>query len=235
VSLTPVQSAARVAGVCYVVVIALGVLQAALVSSRLPAIDDPAIVAAVTADESLRFRLGLVGDVVLYVLVLVLAAALYVVVRDVHRPIALGALVLRSAEGVVGLCVTVLGGAVPSFLLSDPARADPAIALALLSVRESGLDVILLLVGPGGGAFCYLLLRSRLVPRGLALWGVLTYLAMAILGASGIVWPGLPRSITTVLFAQGAVFEVLFGLWLAVRTVDVSSAPSDAYATRIAP
>ena len=216
-----IRDAARIAGLCYIVVIVLGVAQAALVSSRLPTLEDPAAVVAALATDSLRFRIGVVGDVVLYGLVLVLAVALYVIVRDVHRPLALGGLVFRSAEAAVGLSATVVGGVGPLLLLSDPTSTDAASVVALLAVRQSALDVILVLVGLGGAAFCYLFFVSRLVPGVLALWGLLTYVSMVILGALGILWPTLPSSITSTLFAQGALFELLFGLWLTFKAGDL--------------
>lgn len=219
----PGTAAARVAGLCYIAVILLGVAQTALVSSRLPALDDAEAVVAVLIDQSLRFRLGALGDILLYTLVLVLVVALYIVVRDVHRPLALGGLVLRSAEAVVGLAVTVVGGVAPLLLLSQATDTDPHSIVALLAARESALDAILMLVGLGGAAFCHLFFVSRLVPRALALWGVLTYVSMLVLGASRILLPSLPSLIAGVLFGQGALFELVFGLWLVAKAQEIAS------------
>lgn len=210
------------AGLCYIVVIVLGVSKSALVSSRLPTLADPEAVVAVLVDQGLRFRLGVLSDIVLYVLVLVLSAALYVVVHGIHRSLALAALTLRSAEAVVGLSATVVGGVGSLLLLSGPARVDPTLVVASLALQESAFDLILVLVGLGGATFCYLFLRSRLVPGWLALWGVVTYASMVVLGAARVLWPGLPPSITSVLFAQGALFELLFGLWLVVKAAAVA-------------
>lgn len=220
-------TAVRVAGLCYVAVIVLGVAQVGLVSSRFPALEDPEAVVAVLIDQSLRFRLGVLSDIILYALVLVLVAALYVVVRRVHRPLALGGLLLRSAEAVVGLTVTVIGGVGPLVLLSDPSGANPDSVVTLLAVRQSALDGILMLVGLGGAAFCYLFFVFRLVPGALALWGVLTYGSILILGALGIVMPSLSEWIASVLFAQGALFELLFGLWLAAQAEEVARRASE--------
>lgn len=215
--------AARVAGLCYLVVIGLGVAQAAFVTSALVVPGDPAATVTNIADHGLLFRLGVLGDVFLYALVLVLSVALYVVLREVHRPLALGALLLRSAEGVVGLVVTVLGGLLPLLLLSDPVRADASTIAAFVELRGSAIDVVLILIGLGGATFCHLFFRSRLVPGGLALWGVLTYLSMIILGAGRILRPDLPHVVPTLLYVQGALFEVSFGLWLLLKAVDVSA------------
>lgn len=218
----PGTAGVRVAGFCYVVVILLGVGQAALVSSRLPPLDDAEAVVAMVIDQNTLFRLGVLGDVLLYTLVLVLSVALYLAVRAVHPPLALGGLVLRSAEGVVGLAATVLGGAGPVLLLSGSTAADPDSIVALLAVREAALDVVLILVGLGGAAFCHLFFISRLVPRALAVWGLVTYVSMVTLGASRISWPGLPPWSASALFTQGALFEFVFGLWLMAKAPQIA-------------
>ena len=217
------RGATRVAGLCYIVIIMLGVAQAALLSSRLPSLEDPAAVVEALRTHDAAFHVGVFSDVALYALVLILAVALYLVVRDVHPPLALGGLVLRSAEAVLGLSATVVGGAAPLLLLSDPASTDPASVVALLAVRESALDVILILVGLGGAVFCHLFFVSRRVPGALALWGVLTYASMVILGAFGILWPEVRSGVQGALFAQGALFEVVFGLWLFFKADHVSA------------
>lgn len=220
------RGATRVAGLCYIVVIVLGLAQAAFVSPRLSAVDGPAAAIGELVARSLAFRFGVISDVVLYTLVLVLSVALYVVLRGIHSSLALGGLVLRSAEAVVGLSATVIGGVGPLLLLSDPSGTDPTSVVVLLAVRESALDVILVLVGLGGAAFCYLFFQSRLVPRALALWGILTYASMVILGALGILWPSLPSAIRSALFVQGAFFELVFGLWLTFKATDVATRAS---------
>jgi hypothetical protein len=152
--------------------------------------------------------------------------ALYLVLKDVHRHLALTALVLRSAEGVVGLLVTLLGGLMPLLLLDESTSVDPgelqALAMSFVDLRTAGLDIILIFIGLGGAAFSYLFLRSRFVPSALAVWGMLTYASMLILGSARLLSPDLPTSVTNVLYAQGALFEVLFGVWLLVKAVDTS-------------
>jgi hypothetical protein len=51
---------------------------------------------------------------------------------------------------------------------------------------------------------------------------MLTYASMLILGSARLLSPDLPTSVTNVLYAQGALFEVLFGVWLLVKAVDTS-------------
>lgn len=218
--------AARIAGLSYVLIIALGIAQGVFVASALVIPADPASTASNIAAHELLFRLGIFSDTTLYTLVLVLSVSLFLVLEGVDRPLALAALVLRCAEGLVGLVVTLLGGLMPLLLLAGPTGSDPGelqlLAVSFLELRTAGLDIILILIGPGGVAFCYLFLKSRFVPRALAVWGILTYASMFVLGTARLLLPGLPAAITNVLYGQGAAFEVFLGLWLLVMAVDTS-------------
>ena len=208
----------KIAGSCLVSIILLGVAQALLVSPLFRDSDPDALVASIS-NQALLFRLGVLADVVLYTLVLVLSVTLYLLVREVDRSLALGALVLRIAEGIVGLGVTVVGGVIPLLIATNTVEATSGLAAASFALRESALDVILVLIGPGGVVFSYLFLKSKLVPRGLAIWGVATYTTMILLGSIRFLLPDLPASITSALYAQGGLFEVVFGLWLLIRPV----------------
>jgi hypothetical protein len=93
---------ARIAGVGYLVVILLGVSVVGLVDARLVVAGDHLATAANIAEHESLFRVGIVGVLVLYAMVLVLSWALYVVVKPVNERIALLALILRCAEGILG-------------------------------------------------------------------------------------------------------------------------------------
>ena len=99
------------------------------------------------------------------------------------------------------------------------------LASVFIDSRRSALDVVLTFIGVGGTAYCYLFFISRLVPKALAAWGILTYISMFMLGFLNIVFPELPNIIETILFSTGALFELVFGLWLLIkgtRSVDES-------------
>jgi hypothetical protein len=219
--------AARFAGVAYILIIVLGVSQAVFVAA---AFEVPGDAAANIAARSGLFRAGIVIDVVLYVLVLLLSVALYSLVRGVNRHIAVAALLLRGAEGVVGLVITVLGGLLPLLLLQSAPPSSAAgvegLVGSLIQLRAAGLDVVLILVGLGGAGFGYLFLAGRMVPSGLAIWAVLTYASMLCTGAARLLRLGFPEEVVTLLYAQGALFEVLFGSWLAFRGVTEPTSPS---------
>ena len=218
---------ARVAGVAYLVIAVSGVLYGALIESKLIISgNDVATAANIIAHESL-FRVGIVLVLIIYVSVVVASWALYVILGTVHKQLALLALLFRSAEAILGAAtvlisfavISVLGGQTPSSALA-PEQLQ-ALAGRFIDVRTAGLDIILILIGVGATVFSYLLFTSKLIPRALAAWGIFTYLSMLFLGTLSILSPEHPLMLQHVLYGVGGSFELVFGLWLVFKGVDL--------------
>lgn len=73
---------ARVAGPSYILIIVLGVAQSVFVASPLGVPGDPVATANNIAEHEFLFRLGVLSDTILYTLVLVLSASLFLVLED---------------------------------------------------------------------------------------------------------------------------------------------------------
>jgi len=218
---------ARVAGVAYLVIAVSGVLYGALIESKLIVSgNDAATAANIIAHESL-FRVGIVLVLIIYVSVVVASWALYVILRTVHKDLALLALLFRSAEATVGAAtvltsfavISILGGQGPSSALA-PEQLQ-ALAARFIDVRTAGLDIVLILIGLGATVFCYLLFKSKYIPRPLAAWGIFTYVSMLILALVSILFPSHPLMLQNVLYGVGGSFELVFGLWLVFKGVDL--------------
>ncbi|MBW2686312.1 MAG: DUF4386 domain-containing protein [Deltaproteobacteria bacterium] len=218
---------ARVAGVAYLVITIVAVLYGSLVESKLiESGNDAATATNILANESL-FRVGIVLVLIIYVSVVVASWALYVILRTVHKNLALLALLLRSAEAVLG-AATVLISFVVLYVLGDngPSSAfEPeqlqVLAGRFIDVRTAGLDIVLIFIGLGATVFCYLLFKSRYIPKPLAAWGILTYLSMLSLALVSILFPNHPLMLANVLYGVGASFELVLGLWLVFKGVDL--------------
>lgn len=222
---------ARIAGVAYILVILIGVLSGAFVDLRLIVPGDVASTARQITAHQLLFRAGILGALVMYAGVLVLSGALYVVLEKVNRPLALLAMLLRSAEAIVGVA-TVLPGLTALSVFAGEARStasDPELLDALVSVlleaRSTGLNVVLFVLGLGGTVFGLLFFMSRYVPRALAIWGIFTYSSILVLALASILVPTRPEVIAVVLYALGGAFELVLGFWLLLRGVDLHAKP----------
>lgn len=176
---------ARVAGLAYIVVILLGIFSVSYMDSNVvvPG-NDAATVNNILANE-LRFRISFLSELVMYVLVVFLSLALYVILKSVNKQLALLALLWRLGEAVIGSSVAVLGGLVPLLLLNHDVAFETSQLHSLvgvfLEVRNAGLDVVLIFIGVGGTLFCYLFFKSKYIPRILSVWGMITYLSMLLL------------------------------------------------------
>ncbi len=218
---------ARIAGVAYILIIVIGVLSGTLIGSKLIVPGDDGLTARNIMANELLFRIGIVCALVMYAGVLVLSAALYVVLEKVNRNLALLALLLRSAEAIVG-AATMLFAFAALFLVNGEGRSTAlnteqlhALAGVFLDVHTAGLDLVLFLIGLGGTVFGYLFVVSRYVPRALAAWGIFTYSSILVLAFVSILVPKCPVILETVLYALGGAFELVFGFWLVFKGVDL--------------
>lgn len=218
---------ARVAGVAYLVIMGVAMLYGGLVESKLIVSgNDVATANNILVHQSL-FRLGIVLVLMIYVSVVVASWALYVILRTVDENLALLALLFRSAEAIVG-GATVLTSFAVLYVLAGNGPSNPfepqqlqALAGRLIDVRTAGLDIVLILIGIGATVFCYLLFKSKYIPRPLAAWGIFTYLSMLSLGLVSILFPNHPLLLETVLYGVGGSFEFVFGLWLLFKGIDL--------------
>jgi len=215
----------RIAGLTYLLVILVGILKVNIIEPEVMGAGEGSLAANILAHE-LLFRTGIACEMIMYLLVIVLSLSLYQILKVVDKNLAFSALFFRFGEALTGSILVILSGLIPLLLLkSSPSNAEIQSASLLetfLNLRIIGLNVVLIFVGVGGTLFCYLFYRSRFVPALLALWGIVTYISMFLLGFVNILAPDRPAMIETILFGSGALFEALFGLWLLIKGVNTN-------------
>jgi hypothetical protein len=217
---------ARIAGLAYLLIIIIALISTGFLDSNLIVPGDEAATATnIMAHDSL-FRTSIALILFMYMIVVILSWALYVLLKPINKNLALLALLLRSAEAVLG-SVTVL---ISFFVLgllngngqSTVFESDQLQALVglFLNVRTAGLDFVLVFVGLGGTVFCYLFYQSKYVPRILAGWGIITYVSMFLLGFISMLFPNHPQMVEIIPYALGGLFELLFGFWLLIKGIN---------------
>ena len=125
----------------------------------------------------------------------------------------LAALLVQVVLLVVGaLCLLML---VPLSQHAIGVNAAWATALGaiLIDANTMAYQIGQATLGVGGVFMCYLLLRTRLLPRYLAGWGVVGY-AIHVVGAVAEVF-GIHLSL--LLLIPGGLFELALGCWLLVK------------------
>jgi len=218
---------ARVAGLAYIAVIMIGIFSVSYIDTNIVVPGNNAATVNNIINNELRFRISVVSEIIMYAIVVLLSHALYVILKGAGRNLALLALLWRVGEAIIGAGVTVLTGLIPLLLLNGKAgfgqEQMEALVGLFLQLRSGGLDFVLIFIGMGGTVFCYLFWAAKYIPRILAGWGMITYLSMLILAVVSILWPDLPESAKMYFYAPGGLFEIIIGLWLLVKGVNVES------------
>ena len=174
-----------------------------------------------TSNNLGQMRTFIVLELLTSVGIMVMTSLLYVVLRDQNRAVALVAMGLWMAEavmlavkslGLYGL-VAVSAGYVDAG--TPTAFSYETVGSAALGVSRHAADIGMLFFCLGGLLWYSLLFQSRIVPRLLALWGLVT-VPLVLVATSMLVWnPTLDPSVA--LYALYVPFELVLGLWLLIK------------------
>jgi hypothetical protein len=204
----------------------LVVLAASMVSERLLASvvgSGPIASILVSVSKNLtRMRISNLVALLNSLAIVVLAVMFYVVFYKQYRIIALVALIFFVAEAIT-LAVSKIGayGLLPlSQEFVEAGAPEPSYLQTLgdflyYGLDRLGYDIHMLFFCLGGILWYYLLYSSRLVPRPLALWGLV---AVGLLTIPVLLM--LYRRGSTPLMVLGlpyAPFELVLGIWLVVK------------------
>ena len=214
-------STVRLLGIVQLVVFAASMVSERLLASVMGSDPAPSILANVSGNLG-RIRLSNLVALLNSVAIVVLAVTFYVVLHKENRVVALVGLVCFAAEGIT-LAMSKIGayGLVPLSQraaeagVSDPTRLQTLADFLYNGIDRLGYDIHMLFFCVGGITWYYLLCSSRLVPRPVAIWGLVgvSLLAIPVLlmlykrGDTPLMVLGLPY----------APFELVLGVWLIVK------------------
>jgi hypothetical protein len=177
--------------------------------------------ANIMAHERL-FRVSIASDLLEFATVVVLTVALYVVLKPVNRNLALLAAFWRLVEQTI-LAVAMLNSFNVLQLLSGAAylrtfEADRLQALTMLSIgaHADAFNVAMVFFGLGSTVFSYLWLKSRYIPRALAVWGIFGSFVTGAGSFAFIIFPNLADIIGSWIYLPDT-FEPALALWLLIK------------------
>lgn len=158
------------------------------------------------------------------VAVVFIPAMLYPILKKHNQALALGYLGLRIVESVVivvgEICVLVLLTASRSF---SPGASDASylqtLGTLLLAAYRQGTHVIgvQIIFGLTALLLNYLLVRTKLVPGFISIWGLVGAFLLLAAGLIQLFGPGLLSTITTAMNLPIALQEMVFAVWLIVK------------------
>ena len=223
------QTIARVTGILFLITYATSI--PAFFVFYAPVLGDPRYIVGGGADTSVR--LGAFLEVILIISGIGTAVVVWPVLKRVNEILALGFVTARIVEcafiavGILSLLTVVV--------LRQEAAAG-ADAASLVTVGESlvALHGWTFLLGPGfvvglgnGLILGYLMYTSRLVPRGMAVLGLVAgslLMASGIAVILGVIEQGGP--LQTIAALPEFFWELALGIWLTVRGFNPSALAS---------
>jgi len=211
------QRQARVAGVLILLATVTYMTGNNLLSS---VISEPDTLAAVAASRTQVIVGVLLGYVCAFSVVGV-AVAFYPSVAHQNQAQAVSYTATRVLE-----CALLLVSGVAALALiplSQNPTADNALVALLIAGNDLSYQVAMLALGVGSIPFCLLLFTRRLIPAWMALIGVVGYVALV---ASVIVALFGYEDLSLYLYGPGALFEIVFPLWLIVKGLALPPEPA---------
>ncbi|RCX15658.1 uncharacterized protein DUF4386 [Fontibacillus phaseoli] len=162
---------------------------------------------------------GLFLELVNAIAVVGIAMLLQPTLKKYHDAFAFGYFASRVMESVL-LMISLIGPLILLALSKQSVSAGTTgdsylQTLGNLAVEAHYLlfDIAMLVLSLGSLLFCYILYRSRLVPRWLSIIGLIGY--TGLLASSSLSVAGLDAG--EVLYIPGAIFELVLPVWLMVK------------------
>jgi hypothetical protein len=175
--------------------------------------------------NELLFRITTAWELSMYASVVILSVALYAILKTVNKNLALFALCCRLIEAIMGFLIVVSSLVLLQLLngekYSAVFEAEQLIAIfgLNLDVQSAARSILIVFIGLGTIVFCYLFFKSKYIPRILAVFGIFSFLLM-LYPLVAILFP-IPVELQIVFHLPGTLFEVIIGLWLLIKGVNV--------------
>lgn len=215
------RTTARVVGLLFILASATAIAGGALL---LP-LDEPDFLSATAAAEG-QIVSGFLLELVLVLSVVGIAVMIYPILRRWDEGLGMAYIGARTVEAILLLAASVSGLVVLSLARTSGTTGEAgvlALGNSILATREwTYLIGSLVALGVSALILNSVLLRARLVPTWLSLWGLAggaLILVRGIVEMYGVDLDGLTQGI---LAAPIAVQEMVFALWLIIKGFDNS-------------
>lgn len=211
----PDRRTAALVGALFLISTATFIVSNALIT---PLLASDNLLGAVADHRQLMIAATLIG-LIEGVATVGIALALYPILKWQHPALALGYAAMRIAElaiaavgfGLGGLALVTLSGAAAHGTGGD-------LGAVLVGLRHWTLMLVYVYTAVGGVMLSYMLLRTRLIPRGLSVLGLVGYPALllaAVLDMTGVVDTVAGSGLIGLV--PGGLFELLLPIWLFAR------------------
>ena len=220
------QVYARVGGILYLIMIALGIIEEAFIRGRIMAGDAAATFANLQKME-LLWRTGIALELLVVIFSIPLAVVLYVLMRPVHRELALLALLFNVIAIAVeaAYSIQLVEALFPlgrnAYLTAfTPGQLQAMTALAM-KAHVFGFGIALLLFGPFFLVTGYLIFKSGYLPKPIGVVYQLAGVAYMLNGFVLMLAPQWAGRMFMIMAVPAFVGETSFALWLLIKGVRI--------------
>ncbi|WP_244937229.1 DUF4386 domain-containing protein [Paenibacillus alginolyticus] len=209
------KKTARIAGVLFLAATAAYILGNGLIESIL---NVPDYLLHVYPNKT-KVIVGMLLELINSAAVVGIAITLFPILKKHNETIALGYVAFRVIEAII----LIVGALSPLLLISlskqyieagaPDASYFQTIGMLAINGKFLTFQLSMIVLGLYSLFFCYLLFKTKLIPRLISVFGLIGYaslLTSALLEIFGYS-PGM------VLFLPGALFEIIFPIWLIVK------------------
>jgi len=220
------SKAARIAGIGYLVIIVAGIFAEFVIRSRLIISGDAAATAANIIGSEWLFRISIASDLIMLIADIIVAWALYMLLKPVNSGLSLPAAIFRLVHSAVyGIALLTLFFVL--LLLNSAAyltafQPGQLHALVLLFTNTHSYGYIIALIFFAFHVFIlgYLVFRSGFIPRILGVLLVIAALGYTIDSFANILltnYASYELIFALVVFVPAFIAELSFGLWLLIK------------------
>ena len=217
----PNRTTAILVGALFLISTATFIVSNALIT---PLLGSHNVLAAIADHRQLMIEATLIG-LIEGVATVEIALALYPILKRQHPALALGYAGMRIGELAIAAVGFGLGGLLLVSLSGTAASgANSELGTVMVALRHWTIMLVYVYTAFGGVMLSYMLLRTRLVPRGLSVLGLIGYPALllaAVLDMLGIV--DTVGGAGLVGLVPGGLFEILLPIWLIAKGFNLTA------------
>ena len=210
---TSQQKGARVAGFMFLFAFIVPTLNWALILSKFNVVENAMASAKNIMAKELLFRTGLTIELIMSVGLIILALALFTMLKTVNRNLALLALLLKVAEAAIAAVIVLVSYIALQILNREAYLTVYTLeqlqfpAGLILNSHTALFSIPMVFLGLDMMVFSYLFFKSKYIPRILAGFGILSFALIFIHALMFILAPQYAAmTINQIIFGSRAVF-----------------------------
>jgi len=228
--------AARVAGFMFLFSLIVPLLNWTFVLSKLIVAENVIATANNIMANELQFRIGITIELTMSVGLIVLALALYEILKSTNKNLALLALFLKIVEATIVAVIVLVSFIALQILNGDayltgftPEQLQAPVGF-LLNKHTVLYSIPMVFLGLDMIVFSYLFFKSKYIPKILAGFGFLSFALIFIHALMYIIAPKYAAMLINqiIFYAPSGLFEIIIGIWLLSKGIKIQ--PQDVHA-----